>query len=95
MRAVKCGAGVFCLALFLLVQTMAAVPAVHEWVHHDACEPGHECAATLLLSGQVHSPATYVAVIKPLPVLVCCAPARVVDFVSADVQLLPCRGPPA
>jgi hypothetical protein len=94
-RTAKSGTGFLCLFLFLLVQTMATAPAFHEWVHHDAHEAGHECAVTLFLNGQVHSPTTDVEVIKRLPVLVSPAPARHVDFVSVDVRLLPSRGPPA
>jgi hypothetical protein len=95
MRAAKDGAGFLFLGLFLLVQAMAMAPAFHAWVHHDACDPGHECAATLLVSGQVHCPTTGVETPKDPPVLVLLAPAPCVDFVSADVRLLPSRGPPA
>jgi hypothetical protein len=94
MRAAKSGAGFFCLSAFLLVQFMAAVPAFHAWAHQDARDPGHECAVTLFLHGQIHSPVTEVEVTRHLPVLVFHAPARGVDFVSADVRLLPSRGPP-
>jgi len=95
MRAVKGGGAALSLGVFLLVQIMAAVPAFHAWVHHDAGEPNHECAATLFLNGQVHSSATDVQAAPRPPVLVSCAPACGVDFVSADVRLLPGRGPPA
>jgi hypothetical protein len=95
MRAAQSGVGSFCLAVFLLVQTMAAVPALHTWAHQDAGAPGHECAVTLFLNGQVHSPPTDVAAAPCPPLLFFHAPARGVDFVSADVRLLPSRGPPA
>jgi len=95
MRPAKGDAGFICLVVFLLLQIMAAVPAFHAWAHPDARDPGHECVVTLLLHGQVHSPATEVEVTKPLPLLLSPAPARRVDFVSADVRLLPSRGPPA
>jgi hypothetical protein len=95
MRAAKSGAGFFCLSVFLLVQIMAAVPAFHAWAHHDARDSGHECAVTLFLHGQVHSPTTEIEVTKHLPVLVSTTPVRRVDFISADVRLLPSRGPPA
>jgi hypothetical protein len=94
MRAAKHGAAVSCLSVFLLIQIMAAVPAFHAWAHPDASDPGHECVVTLFLHGQVHSPSTEVEVSKPVTVLVSVAPARHVDFVSADVCLLPSRGPP-
>jgi hypothetical protein len=95
MRAAKSGAVAFCTGVFLLVQFMAAVPAFHAWVHHDAADPNHECAATLFLHGQIHCPTTGLAAIKFPPVLVSLAPSRCADFVSADVRLLPSRGPPA
>jgi hypothetical protein len=95
MRAAKSGVSSFGLGIFLLVQTLAAVPAFHAWVHQDASAPGHECAVTLFLNGQVHSPTTDVAVAPCPPLLVSHAPARGVNFVSADVRLLPSRGPPA
>jgi hypothetical protein len=95
MRAVKSGAGVFCLGAFLIVQFMAAVPAFHAWFHHDAADPNHECAVTLFLHGQIHSAATGVEAVKCSPVLISLAPTRSADFVSADVRLLPGRGPPA
>jgi hypothetical protein len=95
MRAAKNGAGFFCLGVFLLVHVMAAVPAFHAWAHQDAREPGHECAVTLILHGQVHTPVTEVEVAKHQPILFSSAPARSVHFISADVRLLPSRGPPA
>ena len=95
MRAAKNGAGFFCLGVFLLVHVMAAVPAFHAWAHQNARDPGHECAVTLFLNGQVHSPPTDVAAAPCPPLLFFHAPARGVDFVSADVRLLPSRGPPA
>ncbi len=95
MRAAKSGGALFCLGVLLLVQTMAAVPAFHAWVHHDACDPNHECAVTLFVNGQVHSPTTGVEIAQSPPVLLVLAPAHGVDFVSADVRLLPSRGPPA
>jgi hypothetical protein len=95
MPALKSGAGVFCLGVFLLVQVMAAVPSFHAWLHNDARDPNHECAVTLMLHGQVHSATAGVEAIKCPPVLICHVPALCVDFVSSDVRLLPGRGPPA
>ena len=95
MSAVKSGVGVFYLGVFVLVQIMAAVPALHAWVHHDAGDPNHECAVTLFQNGQVHVPNTNVEPVKCPPDLISHAPASCPDFVSADVRLLPSRGPPA
>jgi hypothetical protein len=95
MRAAKCGAGAFSLGLFLLVQTLAAVPSFHAWVHPDAADPNHECAVTLFLHGQVHGSTTELEASPCPPVFVSLAPSCGVDFVSTDVRLLPSRGPPA
>ena len=35
------------LAQLLMVLAMAASPQLHQWVHHDAGDDGHECAVTL------------------------------------------------
>jgi hypothetical protein len=95
MRAANSGVSSLCLGVFLLVQILAAAPDLHSWFHQDAGAPGHECAVTLFLSGQVHSPNTDVAVAPCPPLLISLAPARGVEFVSADVRLFPSRGPPA
>ena len=95
MRAAKGGVSSFCLGVFLLVQILAAVPALHSWVHQDASAPGHECAVTFLLHGQVHTPNADVAVAPCQPLLLSHAPLTGVEIVSADVRLLPSRGPPA
>jgi hypothetical protein len=95
LRAAKSGGANFCLALFVAIYAMAAVPALHQLVHHDANDPSHECAVTLFLGGQVHCPGTDVEVVKSPPVLISPAPARCADFLSADVRLLPGRGPPS
>jgi hypothetical protein len=88
-------ASAFLLGLFLSVQAMVALPALHAWVHPKANDPDHECAVTLLSHGQVEaSGATTPAF---------CAPTRVIEtqalpeivFVSTDVRLHPSRGPPA
>src|SRR5271166_1428409 len=41
----------------LFLAALAASPSLHEWLHHDADEPGHECAVTLFLHGQVSAAA--------------------------------------
>jgi hypothetical protein len=54
------------VALVLLLDGMAACPALHELIHHDADAPGHECAVTLFAHGQVDSPVVeVVAAILP------------------------------
>ena len=41
------------IALVLLLDAMAACPALHELIHHDADKPGHECAVTMFAHGKV------------------------------------------
>jgi hypothetical protein len=56
---------VLLIALVLLLNAMAAVPALHEWVHRDADQAGHQCAVTLFAHGQVESSAHAVSVVLP------------------------------
>lgn len=46
------------LALQLLVAALAMSPSLHHLLHHDADAPDHQCAATLLLDGQLDCPET-------------------------------------
>ena len=41
------------LAAQLLILAMAACPSLHMWLHHDADEPGHQCAVTAVIAGQL------------------------------------------
>ena len=47
------GVAAFMLLLFLSVQLLAAVPVLHHALHHDAASSEHQCAVTLLTSGQI------------------------------------------
>jgi hypothetical protein len=40
-----------CAALVVLLAVLAASPALHEWLHHDAGAADHECAVTLFQHG--------------------------------------------
>jgi hypothetical protein len=83
------------LGLFLSLQAMAVFPALHSLVHHDACDPDHECAVTLFSHGQVDASPTALPVFcAPAPLIDRQSPPRII-FVSADIRLLPSRGPPA
>jgi len=43
------------VGIILLLDAMAACPALHELIHHDADQPGHECAVTMFAQGKVDS----------------------------------------
>ncbi|MDD5199554.1 MAG: hypothetical protein PHC88_07085 [Terrimicrobiaceae bacterium] len=44
------------IACHLLAVAMASSPALHQWMHGDADEPGHHCAAATVVAGQVDQP---------------------------------------
>ncbi len=89
------GASALLLGLVLSLQAMAVFPALHALVHPDADDPGHECAVTLFSHGQVDTSCTAAPVLHaPAPLTFSQAPPEII-FVSADIRLLPSRGPPA
>jgi hypothetical protein len=94
-RKQRQGASALLLGLFLSLQAMAVLPALHALVHPDSSKADHECAITLIARGQVEAPSATVPVFRaPLGLIFSQSPPRVI-FVSADIRLLPGRGPPA
>ncbi len=87
--------GALCLGVFLALYAMAAVPALHALAHHDARDANHECAVTLFAHGQVHSADAAAELRLPAPLILSSDPAPAPLIVSADIRLLPSRGPPA
>jgi len=78
----------------LALNLLAACPTLHEHLHSDAREAGHQCAITLFAHGQVEHAAVGV---EPAPILsgsqlVLLAP--VTDFVPTFIVLPADRGPP-
>jgi hypothetical protein len=51
----KSAIGGLLISLILLLDAMAACPALHEWIHKDADKPGHVCAVTLLAKGKIEA----------------------------------------
>ncbi len=86
--------GVLSILLVLLLNLLAASPSLHELLHHDADEPGHQCAVTLFAHGQVDTPVVEVAVTVPV------APIEFLPQISVSIPnalvatLPPGRGPP-
>jgi hypothetical protein len=82
------------VCLVLLLDAMTAFPDLHELIHHDANDPGHQCAVTLFAHGQVDSPVVEVAAIIPL------APIEFLPRIPVSISnvllepLPPVRGPP-
>ena len=82
-------------SLVLLLGTLAVSPELHELIHKDASEPGHECGITVFAHGQVDSVSVDVAVIAP-PVICATISLNTVSVSSATIENLPFgRGPPA
>jgi len=80
--------------LVLLVDAMAACPSLHELIHHEAGEPGHECAVTLFAHGQVDSATVDVPIIATT---IPCAAIPLVSFsaFAPAIESLPAgRAPP-
>jgi len=87
---------VLCLALFIFLQALAAVPSLHRHFHHDANQADHHCAVTLLSQGHVDVPVTgTVAIISPVSFVYTVTAPDVFVPVAADRQSPPGRAPPA
>ena len=83
------------LGLLLSLQALAVFPALHALVHPDAGDADHECAVTLFSHGQVDASTAAPAVFRaPASLIFSQSPPKII-FVSADIRLLPSRGPPA
>jgi hypothetical protein len=83
------------VAFVLLLNAMAASPALHELIHKDAEGPTHSCAATLFAHGHVESAACDVPVALPAT-LVETTPIVVFSFFSTAIENLPPgRAPPS
>ena len=76
----------FMLLLFLSVQLLAAVATWHHALHADAESHEHQCAVTLLTSGQMDCAPAAVAV--PAPVATVEAHQT---FSESPLALTPCR----
>ena len=80
--------------MILFLNALAACPALHRLIHHDANRPGHECAVTVFAHGKVD--AATVDVPRPAPAIAIGAEPRIYfAFVSTAVEHLPPgRAPP-
>ncbi len=85
----------FLVATVLLLDAMAASPALHEWIHADAGTPEHQCAVTLFAHGQVHAASVTVPLPAPLLFIVTTPCGVFVAFRPAIEDLPAGRGPPA
>jgi hypothetical protein len=61
----KAGVALSVAFLVLLLNAMAACPALHELIHHDADSEEHHCAVTMFAHGQVDSATVDILVVTP------------------------------
>ncbi len=83
------------LGLFAFVMVMAHSWAWHHAVCAEAGTPGHQCAATMLASGQVDAAPNVVAVTIASVVAVAVVLPDAPNFAVADHSLPSSRAPPA
>ena len=69
LRAIVAAA---CIVAVLLALVLSSIPRLHEQIHANTSAPNHECAVTLLTSGNYQY--TFTAVTSPVP------PARPTAF---------------
>ena len=83
------------LGVFLSVFALTLSETLHRALHDEACEPTHQCAVTMLQSGQVETSVVTIVPVLAYVTVTLAAPAQV-DFVpSVDLSLPPSCGPPA
>jgi hypothetical protein len=57
-----------CVAAVLLTLVLSAIPRLHEQIHGTTGTPNHECAVTLLTSGNYqHTPNVAISFAPPAP----------------------------
>ena len=83
------------VGIILLLDAMAACPALHEMIHHDAGKEDHDCAVTMLALGKMDSAACEIIIPEPA-VFVETLPRFVFSIFSPAIENLPQgRAPPA
>ncbi|MGA2605161.1 MAG: hypothetical protein ABSG14_13115 [Verrucomicrobiia bacterium] len=84
------------IGLILLIDLMAASPALHELIHFDAGQPDHHCTVTLFAHGQIDSAVCEIVVPTVSIQWIDPCPPVTLSFVAPLVVLLPPgRAPPA
>jgi hypothetical protein len=82
------------VALVVMLDAMAANPALHALVHNDANQSGHQCVVTLFAHGQVDA-ATPTVDVPALAVQIQNSAAFQISVFAPAIENLPAgRGPP-
>jgi len=96
IRPVRFLAAFGLILLVLLCGAFAANPSLHELIHHDAEDSGHECAISLFARGQVQFEEAPPVFNAPTFVSFAVAtPLQALMLETAEFALLPGRAPPA
>jgi hypothetical protein len=82
------------VAVVLLLDAMAACPALHELLHQDANASNHQCVVTLFAHGQVDSATVEIAAIAPAVFIETTSQSDFSVFTPAIGNLPAGRGPP-
>jgi hypothetical protein len=57
-----------CIGAVLFALVLSAIPQLHEQIHGASSAPNHECAVTMLTSGNYqHTPTATISVAPPAP----------------------------
>jgi hypothetical protein len=83
------------VGMILWLDAMAACPALHELIHHDADQPGHECAVTIFAHGKVESATIEVPVVATAVSIEAAPQIEFPVFGTAIENLPPGRAPPS
>ena len=82
------------VALVLLLNALAASPALHELIHKDAEQAGHSCVVTLFAHGQIDSASGDVPLAVPIASIEA-TPSIIFSVPSTAIETLPPgRAPP-
>jgi hypothetical protein len=74
-----------CIGAVLLALVLSAIPRLHEQIHGTTGAPNHECAVTLLTSGNCqHTPNAAISLAPP-------APPTAFAHIPASFQLVSAR----
>jgi hypothetical protein len=83
------------LALFLVLVVFSSSEQLHKLIHPDADSPGHQCAITMLVQGQVDTPSSSLVVIAFVCALFFVLPPLIAAvFSSFDYRFSASRAPP-
>jgi hypothetical protein len=76
-----------CVGAVLLALVLSALPQLHEQIHGTTGAPNHECAVTLLTSGNCqHTPTVTISLAPPPPPTAFAHPLASFQIVSAHLE---------